>query len=51
MVRDNYDLEERTAHFGEEIIILCKKVPKTAVVLPIVDQLVKMWDEYWGKLL
>ncbi|EKD91102.1 MAG: hypothetical protein ACD_30C00045G0002 [uncultured bacterium] len=36
-----YDLEERTAKFAEEIIELCKKVPKNAVTLPIINQLVK----------
>lgn len=36
-----YDLEERTAHFGEEIIELCKKGPKNVVTVPIIDQLVR----------
>ena len=36
-----YDLEERTAKFGERIIELCKKVPKNAVTLPIIGQLVR----------
>lgn len=27
MVKNNYDLEERTAKFGENIIELCKKHP------------------------
>jgi len=36
-----YDLEERTAKFGENIIGLCKKVPKNTVTTPIIDQLVR----------
>jgi len=36
-----YDLEERTAKFGESIIELCKKVPKTVVTTPIISQLVR----------
>ena len=36
-----YDLEERTAKFGENIIELCKKVLKDAVTLPVISQLVR----------
>ncbi|MDP2684770.1 MAG: four helix bundle protein [bacterium] len=36
-----YDLEERTAKFGENIIDLCRKVLKDAVTLPIISQLVR----------
>ncbi|MDD3531310.1 MAG: four helix bundle protein [Candidatus Pacebacteria bacterium] len=36
-----YDLEERTAVFGERIIALCKKARKGAVETPIVNQLVR----------
>ena len=36
-----YDLEERTAKFGEEIISLCKKAPKDSVINPIISQLVR----------
>jgi len=36
-----YDLEERTAKFGENIIVLCKKIPKTVVTTPIISQLVR----------
>lgn len=36
-----YDLEERTARFGEKIIELCKKAPKTVVTTPIINQSVK----------
>jgi hypothetical protein len=36
-----YDLEERTARFGEAIIEFAKKVPKNVVTVPLIDQLVK----------
>lgn len=36
-----YDLEERTAKFGEDIIELCQKIPKNEITRPIVNQLVK----------
>ncbi|MBI2195991.1 four helix bundle protein [Candidatus Daviesbacteria bacterium] len=36
-----YDLEERTAEFGEKVIELCEKAPKNAVTIPIIDQLIR----------
>jgi len=36
-----YDLEERTAKFGEAIIKFSRKIPKNAVNLSIITQLVK----------
>jgi len=36
-----YDLEERTAKFAENIIELCKKIPKDAITVPIISQLVR----------
>jgi len=36
-----YDLEERTAKFGEDIIEFAKKIPKNTVTIPLVDQLVR----------
>jgi len=36
-----FDLEERTARFGEAIIAFCKKVPQNPVTLPLISQLVK----------
>ncbi len=36
-----YDLEERTALFSEKLIELCKKYPKNAITLPVIDQLVR----------
>lgn len=36
-----YDLEERTAKFGEAVIKFCKKVPRGSITDPLVTQLVK----------
>lgn len=36
-----YDLEERTATFGESIIKFCKKVPRGPINDPLIIQLVK----------
>lgn len=36
-----YDLEERTAKFGESIVLFAKKIPKTTITVPIIGQLVR----------
>jgi len=36
-----YDLEERTAKFGEDIIEFSKKVPKNVITIPLISQLIK----------
>ena len=36
-----WDLEERTAKFGEDIILFCKKVPRNPITIPLITQLVK----------
>ena len=36
-----YDLEERTAKFGENIIDLCKSLPKNIINIPLINQLIK----------
>ncbi len=36
-----WDLEERTAKFGEEVILFCKKVPSDPITTPLITQLVK----------
>lgn len=36
-----YDLEERTAKFGESVIELCKKTPKDEITKPIINQLIR----------
>lgn len=37
----NYDLEERTAKFGEDIIEFAKKIPQNSITIPLITQLVK----------
>lgn len=37
----NYDLEERTQKFGEDIIEFAKKIPKNTITIPLISQLVK----------
>ena len=39
--KNNYDLEERVARFGEEIILFCRRVKKDPIVLPLLVQLIK----------
>jgi four helix bundle protein len=39
--KPKYDLEERTACFGEAIIASAKKLPANAVTSPIVSQIVR----------
>jgi len=36
-----FDLEERTAKFGENIIKFAKKIPQNPITLPLITQLVK----------
>ncbi|MBY0526272.1 MAG: four helix bundle protein [Gemmataceae bacterium] len=36
-----YDLEERTARFGEAVIAYAKKLPVTPVIRPLIDQIVR----------
>jgi four helix bundle protein len=38
---NNYNLEERTAKFGENIITLCKTLRQDIVTKPIITQLVR----------
>jgi four helix bundle protein len=36
-----FDLEERTARFGEEIIKFCKELPQNPISIPLINQLIK----------
>ena len=38
---NNYDLEERTAKFGEAIIEFCKSLKQDAISRPIISQLIR----------
>ncbi len=39
--KKRFDLEERTAKFGEDIIEFAKKIPPNPITLPLITQLVK----------
>lgn len=39
--KPNYDLEERTAKFGESIIAFARKVPVNQVTRSLIDQIVR----------
>jgi len=41
MINGKYDLEERTAKFGEEVIKFSKKLKKDTVTLPLISQIVR----------
>ncbi len=46
--KDKYDLEERTAKFGEEVIRFCQELPQNEITRPIINQLIKcakLWVE------
>ena len=38
---NNYNLEERTAKFGESIINFCRSIPQDVVTKPLISQLVR----------
>lgn len=38
--KNKYDLEERTAKFGEDVINFCRSIPKSELTRRIIDQLV-----------
>jgi len=38
---DDYDLEERTAKFGEAVIGFAKRIPINVVTTPLIGQLVR----------
>lgn len=46
-----YDLEERTAKFGENVIKFCKKIPRGPINDPLITQLIKAGTSCWSKLL
>jgi four helix bundle protein len=41
MIKKQFDLEERTAVFGEKVIAFCKKLPKNSITLPLINQLIR----------
>ena len=40
-INKKFDLEERTAKFGEDIIRFVKKLPKNEITKPLINQLFK----------
>ncbi len=36
-----YDLEERTANFANNSIILCKLIPKSIITIPLIKQFIR----------
>lgn len=41
MTKPLYDLEERTAVFGEKVIDFCKVLPRNDITKPIINQLIR----------
>jgi four helix bundle protein len=41
LAKKKYDLEERTAKFGEEIIKFARKIPQNTITISLINQLVK----------
>lgn len=39
--KKNYDLEDRTGKFGEDIIEFAKKIPRNVLTIPLISQLVR----------
>ena len=39
--RQPFDLEERTARFGEAVILFCKSLPRDDISRPLISQLVR----------
>ena len=38
---NSYDLEERTAKFGEDVIDFCRRLDQDAITRPIISQLIR----------
>lgn len=39
--KKSYDLEERTARFGEAVIKFCKKIKQDTITRPLISQLIR----------
>ncbi len=39
--KKNYDLEERTAKFGEYVIIFCRNIQQDTITKPLISQLIR----------
>ena len=40
-VQNKYNLEERTAQFGEDIIVFCKKIKQDIITKPLISQIIR----------
>lgn len=49
-MQKTYDLELRTAIFGENVITLCRKFKRDPVSLPLITQVVRSATSIGGKL-
>ena len=38
---NKFDLEERTANFGENVIVFIKRIPEDTITRPLISQLVR----------
>ena len=36
-----FDLEERTARFGEAVVVFAKKLPRNVITLPLINQIIR----------
>ena len=41
VAKPKFDLEERTAVYGESVIHFCERLPRTAITKPLISQLVR----------
>ncbi|MDE2019288.1 MAG: four helix bundle protein [Patescibacteria group bacterium] len=41
MEKKKFDLEERAARFGEDVIGFAEDIPKTIITTPLIDQLIR----------
>lgn len=41
MTKNDYNLEERTAKFGEKVISFCKSIRQDAITRPLISQLIR----------
>jgi len=37
----NFDLEERTAKFGEDVIVFLRTIPRDEITRPLISQLIR----------
>ncbi|MCX6737538.1 MAG: four helix bundle protein [Candidatus Parcubacteria bacterium] len=40
---NKYNLEERTAKFGENVIVFCSGIRQDAITRPLISQIVRSW--------